>query len=432
MAGIYRVNESDIAFRVYKYKFAQDFYEFFEFIKFSDLINSELNLNYIDVDTATLTFKNREFAEDIVKNEATYIFERIIYNENELDFSANKFNPIFFLDDFNLVDTFDNQNSYQFFLIDWKGYVENRVIIEHNVEYNGFLELPVDPGSGEYYFPDDFNKIKYPNLNHFGDSVNSFEEIMIDIYQKNIGYLGSDLDGLPYFRNKGLPHNYGSDVRRVNGFSGLIIDNKNFPNYEILSEKKSILDFKKDFFNFSQGQNIEDVYQVFGFLEENTPNEFTLKIRYFVPENLTIDNLNSKDKPVAISFFSNFPEFRNDILIEDSNENFFSVTAVNNESQFINNPEILEKAESDEGNVYPLEKKANEAIEKYRLRLLNTLEIEFQEKIFLKDILTGQKVELLNFDEKINGIYQIRGISEIWSNDDNYVSYTINNQEKIS
>lgn len=412
MRSVYSFLPTDFCYKVHEYNDISKKWEFLRFIQFGDILNSQINIKFIEENTSTINLKNENvFLEIYEKSKKTQLlFERLIYNETDENTGINsQFNQFLFLLSAKYIKTKlsdDNDNdSEQFtlFLTDFKGFVEKRKIVEHTKFYSS---IPIDPESGDPQEPDDFNKVKY-NL--------PWEDIVVDIYSRNIQFPVARVKGkTPYF----------DDSRKVKGFGSLVINNSNFPNYSIMQEKVSILDFKIDAYNYFNSINLFEVYKV----EMKLINGL-IKVVYNPKKNLEIDNIFSKDTFSAYTYNINNENYFNDIIVESDETDFDYKHATNLKNNDITSFEIIESGKNDEENPNNLQTIATSKLEENRTKLETILEIEFKEKIFLKDFTAGDFVNMSNFANFINGNYIIKEIEEMIEED--YITYTISDMEKI-
>ncbi len=407
----YTLNAEEFAFRIYTLDEFQK-WQPYELIRFKDITSSSITTNYIGANTLELSFKDREKANEyqLLAKDNAILIERLTYFTTDNDEEeSSEYNLFFFFNGYTLSENYENDNVFTFNFLDWKGYIEGKKIVNHNVYYD---TLPTNE-------TDDFNKIKYPNTDLSGGDVRSFEEIIIDIYQRNIG----DMTNSPLKKNKGKSLVDIDDDRKVKSFNGLKINNRNFPEYRTLQEKKTILDFKSLYYDYAESVQGKDVYNV----ELKLIGEY-IRIIYNVPRPLTIDNIFSKDIMSFYNLENQKENYINDVLVESQAQDVISVEEKRIQPHDLTTFETLETSANEDGDTTSMSNNGISKLEELKERIITTVEIEFKEYTFFKDIKPGSNIELLNFNDVINGTYQIEEITEII--EDDYITYDFKINER--
>lgn len=430
MAGIYSFNENDIVFKVYTFNTRFENYSFskISFIKdifFRDIINSEMKINFFEPNELIVKLKNYELFEELLNiyNESGLVFERVIHKE--ANYQENKFNKIFFI---NKINFKSSEFNYEITGLDWKHF-ESKKIVNHNVFFNN-LTLPVDE-DGDKYFPEEFNKYRNNTQNQ--------TNLIKDILKRSI------LE--PFYNVKGNdPREIYTATNGINLFSkfywlnDIIVEDYGISNdkiYTFLKEKASVTGFKSDIYNF-YGINNFCVHRV----ESELSND-NLTLFYKKNNNIIIDNFYNEDKLIDFTFEIDDQNLVNESFSESSSDDFLGAQYSNNSLQNTNSFQnikigrlgtgeplsvsIAEENNSDWFNF--LNSKNEELINSNITKKSYSLEIEFRDKYFLKDFDVCDIIELVNFEEIINGRYLIKSISEII--EDNYITYAIEDMQKL-
>ncbi|RPJ25955.1 MAG: hypothetical protein EHM25_02755 [Nitrosopumilales archaeon] len=341
------------------------------------------------------------------------MIERLIYPEiTPVDHSF--FNPMFFITKNSMV--YDvGLSTYTVSAIDWKGFVEARRICQHNVFYES---IPINPETGDPELPDDFNKIKYNNVN--------VETMLIDLYSRNIGYKNSGADGFPVVRNKGKDPSYlGIDTtREIPAYAYMQCNSSGTIGYTTLLVKQSLLDIKKDLFNFTRSEDPGYIYNVELKIENGL-----LYVEYRISRTLTVDNYFNKDIPISASYDYDTEEYFNYIVVESSGDNFDYMPVKTYATGDLTSFEMQEEMDNDDGFLEQLQTKGKSLSVEFAEKIISMFEMHFADREYLKDIKVCDIIELNNFSIEFNGRYQILKLSEIIEN--GYISYAIDEMEQI-
>lgn len=415
----------DLCFRIWKfgenkalYQSAVNF-ELVGSIKFKEIISSEINVNFFDTNDLTLQL---QFDEDFYNLVQIYendglILERLIYESP--NFENEEYNQFYFINYLKGFHKFDEQSELILGGYDFKGFVEKKVLILQNRFYAP-PDLTVDPDDPtQYIIPYDFNSFVTGEKNQ----KQIFDEIIPPAFRFGTGYSKSapDLGANPYYQYHWL-----------NG-----VNVKEYLNavqfYDTVLEKISFFDFKEKIYNFYGLKNF-----AYHRVETRIDSGGKIDIDYNLKRTFVIDNLQTNDKFLNFSYEIDDREIinlsynesdRNDLTSNnrwiDASTSGLTTFYKNNKVGRLSNVEI-EKFKVDEIENYQSEILINQNIEKlkeFETKRISQIEIEFSNNLYFKDFDVCDFIELINFNELINGSYLVKKINEIIEED--YVSYSM-------
>lgn len=370
----------------------------------SNLLNFKIEYNYIETDLLTLETANFDVFNEIYQmaQTNTIIIERLYNTRDEINESGGTladsiYNNIFYVNKLTLTDSVNtDDNARTIVAYDWKGFVEDRKLISHNVFYTADT-LPVDEETGEVSYPDDFNKIKYSN--NFVDQIK-------EIYNNNI------ID--PYHLVKGVEPYREANNRKVKGYNDTeLIVNGTLTSYNTLQEKKSILEYKTKFYNTSFDNENYNVLRVDNTIYNSGGNYYNSIV--YNPQNThIIDYLLSLDKINDFTIDIDGTEMYNFAYVESDSDDFDYKSSYDVKDRELTSFETFGTSSNDDGDTSSIQSSADELLNSSRELVTRTAEIYFNEKIFMKDIKVGDFVEFYNFDTLLNGRYIIKKITEIF------------------
>lgn len=396
-----RIEENEELFRVYLVD--RNGQSFYKTLVPSAILNSTITMNHIDANELTLSMADRESFLELynLSLDNTIVFERLHYSRNEMEEgggteSDSNYNSVFYATQFTLSEDAEYNNQYTIFALDWKGFVENRRIMSHNVFYN-LADLPVDPDSGDVTYPDDFNKIKYSN---------NFVTQIKEIYNDNL------ID--PYYLRKGAEPTRGAVGRSFTGYDDLeLIVNGTLTAYNTLQEKKSILEYKQKFYETSFDNFNFNVLRVDNYIYNNG-TDYSNSIVYNPQTTHVIDHLQSLDKVDAFTLDIDSTEYINYAFVESDGDDFDSASANGRKQKDPTLFEYIGSSSNDDGDTSSIQSNALENLNANREMITRTAEVFFNAKQYFRDIKVGDIIKFENFPiDLINGRFIIAQLSEL-------------------
>lgn len=423
---------------IYKiYYIEEGVHKFYGYITYGDINKATHKYARADYDTFQIELLNRDIFYNIAQLKSQYdvLLEYLLYKEGEIGDSTgltSKYNPIHFVAQHKVSKGYDDNGRYtEQYLIGaacWEGYKEARTIVEHNVEYT-YSEIPVDD-SGEQNYPYNFNHLQYPANDLYGNECRYLGEILQDLYLRNMGVAVNTTTTLPvpYHRIKGSPHSEydPTPARTPQSYGGLIINGElTSPTYYITYVKKSIAEFKYDYYNWLESNGIYDTFRThykiidgLGVIVQNKSGE------------LVIDARTDKDLPVKYSIEYNDFTHINNVLIESQNDDFYETQRTRMLPQHSMRFEAIDQAAGDQEDSQEMITNADKVLGENAVKVDVVLDLDFVEKKYLKDFTTGDIVTLRYMKEELlNGKYVIEEIEEVIA--EGTIDYAITSFKKI-
>lgn len=413
MKRAYDIQPTGLAYRVYQLNTTTWVWEDFMYLRYQDLVSSKITLQRVDEDTCELSITREEVFNQLHQAHklAPLAFERLVYEDitDEISETA-EYNPLFFMNFGKIAVGFEDGIPKKEFTIgcyDWKGFYEKRKIFQHTKFYN-----PLPPEE-----PDDFNKIVFTN----GD----FPTILNNAYRDNMGYEGN----LPKQYKKGIDNTLGAGLRYVNGYwkPWFFYSDFTFPKYTTVQVEKSILDFKRTYYDYMQN-NLNN-YKIFH-TRAKIVNGLVNPV-HLLNSEITIDNETNNDQPVSWSDEYNETVSANFIIVNsDAYDTKFKVTSDIKDRDSTSFEVLVDSSISDETIDWEsyLETRGRENLELNKPIEVQSFEVEFSNMLFLRDFYVGDILNLLNF-AGYSGKYSIAKITEVIEG--NYVSYVIDEMTKF-
>lgn len=410
-----RVEENEELFRVYALNNSTQ--NFVRTIVPRDLLDSTITMQHIEANNLTLNMSDREKFLELYNLSLNYtiVFERLIYSRDEMSENGGTtpesyYNEVFYGVKFTLSEDAEYNNAYTITAIDWKGFVEDRKIMSHNVFYSP-ADLPVDPDTGDYIFPDDFNKIKYSN--NFVDQIK-------EIYMDNLIN--------PYTFRKGIEPPRTGTSRKFVGYDDLaLIVNGTLTAYNTLQEKKSILEYKTKFYETAFDNFNYNVLRVDNYIYYNG-SDYSNSIVYNPQTTHIIDYEQSLDKIDAFTLDIDGTEYLNYAYVESDGDDF-DFDAVSGRKT--KDPSIFEyygTSQNNDGDTSSIESNAIENLNASREMVTRTAEVFFNQKEYFRDIKIGDIVKFENFPtDLLNGRFIITQLTELM--DGKTKTYSIDSME---
>lgn len=428
MKSVYSFQPTDPVYYVHRFIDQNTGFELLDILKYEDIITSKIEYNSRDSSVLDLTLKDFTLVDEIFEVDNKQIMlERLYYDDNTIDddYTKNgKYNQYFFVNSCSVTleqTTEGEKRTISLQAFDFSGFFLKRLLHDQTSGYTA--PPPTDPNTGAY--PDDFDKIKYPKST-FGEPSNPDLNFIVDFVYRHYVFESSfpsekgvsPLE-LVYIRNCKLIDNY-------------IFNNENFVyDYYTTQDKKSVFDFLTQMFNTAVSNNVTDIYRPFLKFTQNS-NFLTLSLNG--NKSIQINNINSRDFPVSITKkIENIGISPVSRFVQQTGDNYNSVSGGGGSiNQWILpkywNLEVGEDSDNTDNLVTALQALDEEQIQENKVT--TDLEIEFKDLKYVKDFFINDTLELINFNKYVDGLYQIRKITEIIEND--YVSYSIDELVDIS
>lgn len=410
------IQSNDIVYTVYTWN--NEAIRFAFYLDNSHLNNSKQELEYIDPDKVTIAFKDYDNFLRVANylDDNTLIFQRMIYKEDELDNSltANaNYNPIYFVNQQTFAMSVNYDNNFTMVAYDWKGFIEDKRILTHNVFYTE-ATLPTDPDDPtKKTYPDDYNKIKMYSMN--------MDEQLKYFYMNDIIN--------PYAFAKGVepPRTTVRQIAHL-GINALTINDTMF-DYDTLQERKSLLEYKKKYYNTILNNGEYKIARVDCKLLDKGDGTFGIAPVYNPQNTIVIDYKFSLDDVPSFSYDVSNLDYANAIYVESDSDDFDYKTKIQRASRDITTFEYYDTSTNDDGDTTSIQSYANEQFYKHREKITRSVEILFNTKVFLKDIKIGDIIELQNFMDGLNGKYIITKLTEVIEG--NSLRYSIDEMEFV-
>lgn len=397
---------------------------FYGYLENGILENVTMTLNYIAGDELTLKFPDYGIFEQYYKLSLLYTLkvEIMIYNDEEMkneiesgeDYltSSSLYNNVFFIAKNSVSETYQNENSYQLYGMDWKGFIEYRRWLTHNVFYNSG-DIPIGE-NGEQQFPDDFNKIKFYGTN-MADQLKYF-------------YTNDIID--PYTFAKGYEPSKGAEWRKVKSYlaTELIVNDTTLVNYDTLQERKSLGEYKEKYYNtaFDNGEFAVSRVEA-KVIPQGT--QYGLQVVYNPQQTHVISNIFGTDEVTEASADVDATDYFNNIYIESDKNDFLQVSWQNIKATDMTSFEYGETASEDDGDVTSMENYAKELLNEKAELVTRTAMLYFAEKEYLKEVKIGDKVQLTDFNDLLNGDFIISKLTMVIEG--NTVDFSIDEMKQI-
>ena len=382
-------NSDDVAFKVYD--IFKDTINEIDEIYYGDLQELSFEINFIEKNNLSIVFKNEEKYykySNYVKKNWCLIFESTIDGLEQYLFFATAFNEEYQSNEFQLTLK----------LIDWKGYVEERREIIHNVDG----AQPDDPN---------FNSLDY----QYGGLIKSIKQMFQDFYYRNL------IQGLN--RSKGTTVSNIPD-RQILVMNELGMDFGENDPCNFLTKKKTMAEFRKDYINSQIGYGIDYVQY------SNLPKVFCYfsqlknKIQVFYQKQkiYLIENESELIESISLDF-DNEPILQNG-FVESSEKDFVSyvINFQKHDKALLTTDAPVEENKYD-GQIDTLQNKAFQQLKQSNFKRNVSIKANTNLKYFEK-VNPGDVILLRGFNENIDGFYDVYQINLDINFENNFMDYS--------
>lgn len=396
---------------------------FHSYLENRDLKSLTMTLNYIASDELELVFPDYETFKEYysLSFSTTLKIEIMVHSEDDMEAeiaagthleSDSLYNNVFFVQKRSISETVTNENSYTMKAKDWKGFVEERRFLTHNVFYNE-TDIPVNE-NGELEFPDDFNKIKFYGVN-MADQLKYF-------------YANDIID--PYDFAKGYKPKQMAWWRMVKSYlaTELIVNDTTLIIYDTLQERKTLAEYKEKYFNTAFDN---DEYAVPRVETKVLPSGsgYGVQVVYNPQSVHVISNQFGTDEVTEASSDLDATDYYNNVYIESDKDDFLQTSWQKIADGDMTSFEYHEIATEDDGDISSMENYAKELISEKEELVTRTAVLFFSKKEYLKDIKIGDKISLTDYNDLLNGEFIISKLSMIIEG--NTVDFSIDEMKQI-
>lgn len=368
-------------------------------------INLEMTFNHIERDEFTISFKNYQQFQTIkniyndIPNEYIgndIVLELVLYNDKIGDYQPIN---LYYMTRFNEVYNGNSEWEATISGTDWKGFIEERRYILHNV---------VDPN------PDnpDFDKVRY-TLN---EKINWVFNDRIKSCLKN---------GWEITKGRGAVVSENRKVKILNNINMQLKDDISIPNY--LQDKCYIADFRKQWCDICFGFLIDWQYNLNRPKVTTKINNGMIDLYYNQQDVRFVNYQNTKDIINKLEIINDKSDYKNSVCVysQEKDSVSYQLNGIKQDTRIATyDAEIVDAPHSD-GNLKTLITKAQQEINTNTNTYSFNADIELA-GLPLVDWTVGDVVSFQNFPVSINGAFEITSIQLSANHDNGYLEFKIN------